>query len=142
MIVFPNSKINLGLRIVSKRKDGYHNLESIFYPVPIKDVLEIIEYKDRSASIPLTTSGLKIEGEISNNLCMKAYKLLKKDFPSLPHIKMHLHKSIPAGAGLGGGSSDAAFVLKLLNDKFNLGLSIEQLIAYSIQLGSDCPFFS
>ena len=143
MIVFPNSKINLGLRITSKRKDGYHNLETIFFPVPVNDALEIIEYNDpvRSAHIPFTTSGLKVEGEISNNLCMKAYRLLKKDFPAMPHVRMHLHKAVPTGAGLGGGSSDAAFALKLLNEKFRLGLNIEQLISYSIELGSDCPFF-
>jgi 4-diphosphocytidyl-2-C-methyl-D-erythritol kinase len=143
MIVFPNAKINLGLRIVSRRNDGYHNLETIFFPIPVNDILEIIEYHEpmRSAHIPFSTSGLKIEGKISNNLCMKAYKLLKKDFPSLPHVRMHLHKTIPSGAGLGGGSADAAFALRLLNDKFSLGLRFEQLIDYSIQLGSDCPFF-
>ena len=143
MIVFPNSKINLGLRIISKRKDGYHNLETIFYPVAICDVLEIIAYKDhhRSLNIPFSTSGLEIEGDITNNLCLKVYKLLKKDFPSMPHITMHLHKVVPTGAGLGGGSADAAFALKLLNEKFKLGLDHEQLISYAIQLGSDCPFF-
>ncbi|HYC38927.1 MAG TPA: 4-(cytidine 5'-diphospho)-2-C-methyl-D-erythritol kinase [Chitinophagaceae bacterium] len=143
MISFPNSKINLGLRIVSKRSDGYHNLETVFYPVPVCDVLEILEYRHRvrSSSIPFSTSGLAVEGDISNNLCLKAYKLLKKKFTKLPHIRMHLHKVIPAGAGLGGGSSDAAFTLRLVNQMFGLGLNAEQLIACAIELGSDCPFF-
>jgi 4-diphosphocytidyl-2-C-methyl-D-erythritol kinase len=143
MIVFPNCKINIGLRIYKKRKDGYHDLETIFYPLPFTDVLELIEYRDplRTPRIPFTTSGLKIEGEAQNNLCVKAYKLLKKDFPKLPLIKMHLHKAIPSGAGLGGGSADAAFTLKLLNDTFELGLSTEKLMVYALELGSDCPFF-
>jgi len=143
MLVFPNCKINLGLRILEKRSDGYHNLETIFYPLPINDILEIIEYRDASPSksIPFTTSGLKIQGELSHNLCLKAYGLLKIDFPQLPHIKMHLHKTIPAGSGLGAGSADAAFTLKLLNEKFDLGLKNDQLISYAVQLGSDCPFF-
>lgn len=143
MIVFPNCKINLGLRILRKRRDGYHDLETIFYPLPVVDALEITEYKEPvyTASIPFTTSGLNIHGEITNNLCIKAYKLLKKDFPELPHVQIHLHKTVPAGAGLGGGSADAAFTLKLLNEKFSLGLTTEQLIAYALHLGSDCPFF-
>ena len=143
MIVFPNSKINLGLNIVHKRNDGYHNLETIFYPLPLTDILEITEYKqpERTFTIPFSTSGLAIEGDSSTNLCLKAYKLLKKRFHQLPHIQMHLHKVIPSGAGLGGGSADAAFTLKLLNSKFDLGLTTAQLIKYALLLGSDCPFF-
>jgi len=143
VIVFPNCKINIGLRILRKRSDGYHDLETIFYPIPLTDVLEITEYKrpGHTYSIPFAISGQTIEGDISNNLCVKAYKLLKKDFPQLPHIQMHLHKTIPTGAGLGGGSTDAAFTLKLLNEKFGLGLTTPQLISYALQLGSDCPFF-
>jgi 4-diphosphocytidyl-2-C-methyl-D-erythritol kinase len=143
MIVFPNSKINLGLRILRKRNDGHHDLETVFYPVPLTDIFEITTYKDheRTPVIPFTTSGLPIETDTLSNLCSKAYKLLKRDFPELPHVQMHLHKVIPAGAGLGGGSADAAFTLKLLNEKFNLGLSTPELIDYAFQLGSDCPFF-
>lgn len=156
MIVFPNCKINLGLHILNKREDGYHNLETVFYPLPLKDALEVVRRDgglqtiDDSAAThhsPLTThvsfsaTGLPIAGNEANNLCIKAYQLLKKDFPALPPIQMHLHKAIPMGAGLGGGSSDGAFALKLLNDKFQLGLSTQQLIVYALQLGSDCPFF-
>ncbi len=143
MIVFPNCKINLGLRILQKRSDGYHNLETAFYPIGLTDVLEITEYKEpiRSASIPLSRSGFVIEGDISNNLCIKAYKLLKRDFPKLPLIQMHLHKSVPTGAGLGAGSSDAAYTLKLLNEMFALGISEKELMDYALELGSDCPFF-
>lgn len=143
MIVFPNCKINLGLRVIRKRNDGYHDLETIFYPIPLTDVLEVTEYRDnvRSQSIPIQVSGLMIEDDASDNLCIKAYKLLKRDFPELPHVQMHLHKTIPAGAGLGGGSSDGAFALQLLNHKFKLGLTNEELIEYAEQLGSDCPFF-
>ena len=143
MVSFPNCKINIGLNIICKRTDGYHDLETVFYPVPIKDALEIIRVENSIAKdqIEFSSSGLNIDGTIENNLCIKAYKLLKKDFPQLPAIKMHLHKAIPMGAGLGGGSSDAAFTLKLLNDKFNLYLSTGQLISYALQLGSDCPFF-
>lgn len=143
MIAFPNCKINLGLNILRKRSDGYHELETIFYPIPFTDVLEITEYREpeRSAFIPFTISGLAIRGDASSNLCMKAYKMLKKDFPKLPHIQMHLHKVIPAGAGLGGGSADGAFVLKILNETFGLGLTVQQLLNYASELGSDCPFF-
>jgi 4-diphosphocytidyl-2-C-methyl-D-erythritol kinase len=143
MIVFPNCKINLGLRILHKRSDGFHDLETVFYPVPLTDILEITTYKESEHSpvIPFTTSGLPFESDTVGNLCTKAYKLLKKDFPDLPYIQMHLHKVIPLGAGLGGGSADAAFTLKLLNKKFNLSLSDTELIHYASQLGSDCPFF-
>lgn len=139
MVVFPNCKINLGLHVISKRDDGYHNIETIFYPLPLYDVLEVVENK-----IPLTQlflSGIEIEGETNNNLCIKAYDLLKKDFPHLPFIKIYLHKNIPAGAGLGGGSADGAFMLKLLNEKFSLNLNEASLLQYALQLGSDCPFF-
>lgn len=143
MIVFPNCKINLGLNILRKRSDGYHDLETVFYPLPLTDVLEIIEYKNhtRTPSIPFTITGLPVKGEAASNLCIRAYKLLKKDFQNLPHIQVHLHKVIPTGAGLGGGSADAAFTLLLLNDLFRLKISHEQLIDYAAQLGSDCPFF-
>ena len=159
MISFPNCKINLGLHILNKRDDGYHNLETVFYPVQLRDALEVVRRDDGRQTIddskntdhsPLTThessitfssTGLTIAGDPETNLCIKAYRLLKKDFPSLPPVQMHLHKAIPMGAGLGGGSADGAFALKLLNHKFQLGLSKEQLIDYALQLGSDCPFF-
>ena len=143
MVVFPNSKINLGLRILNKRNDGYHDLETVFYPLSLTDVLEINPYHvyQKQFSIPFTKSGIVIDGDPSDNLCIKAYKLLKKDFPRMPNVKMHLHKTIPAGAGLGGGSADAAFTLTLLNNEFKLGLSTDDLLAYALKLGSDCPFF-
>lgn len=139
MLVFPNCKINLGLHIIDKREDGFHNIETAFYPIPFYDSLEVI--KDTKSPIQFTSSGLVVEQNDADNICVKAYHLLKKDFPLLPGIAMHLHKTIPAGAGLGGGSSDASFVLKLLNDLFQLNLSTQQLLQYAAQLGSDCPFF-
>jgi 4-diphosphocytidyl-2-C-methyl-D-erythritol kinase len=143
MVVFPNSKINLGLRILKKRNDGYHELETAFYPIPLTDILEIIPHKkvQKSSSVLLSKSGLVIDGDPSDNLCVKAYKLLRKDFPRIPPVQMHLHKSIPAGAGLGGGSADGSYTLMLLNKEFDLGLSQEKLMAYALKLGSDCPFF-
>ncbi len=143
MIVFPNCKINLGLNILRKREDGFHDLETVFYPVQIRDVLEVVksEVGSPESGVEFTSSGLVIDGDASDNLCIKAYHLLKKDFPSLPSVQMHLHKHIPMGAGLGGGSADGAFALQLLNDKFHLSLLSEQLINYALQLGSDCPFF-
>lgn len=139
MIVFPNCKINLGLNIISKRDDGYHNLETVFYPLPFYDVLEIIESSNSSNELFL--SGIEIDGETKNNLCLKAYNLLNKDFPLLPFVKIYLHKNIPPGAGLGGGSADGAFMLTVINEKFNLQLSEEKLLQYALQLGSDCAFF-
>ncbi len=142
MICFPSCKINLGLRITQKRADGFHALETVFFPISIKDALEIIIEPDTSAApITFTSSGLAINGEPSDNLCFKAYGLLKNDYPSIPNIKMHLHKKIPMGAGLGGGSSDGAFTLVTLNQLFNLQLSEQALLNYALQLGSDCPFF-
>jgi len=142
MISFPNCKINLGLHITHKRQDGYHDLETVFYPVDIKDILETIPALESQESIQFSSTGLLIQGEQNSNLCIKAYQLLKKDFPNLPPIKLHLHKQIPMGAGLGGGSADGAFTLIQLNTQFQLGLSENQLIQYALQLGSDCPFLS
>lgn len=141
MLLFPNCKINLGLNILRKREDGFHDLETVFYPIPFTDALELITNTGSEASAEFVTTGLKINGAATDNLCVKAYQLLKQDFPQLPAVKIHLHKTIPAGAGLGGGSADAAFMLKLLNDKFHLNLSTSQLTNYALQLGSDCPFF-
>ena len=141
MIVFPCCKINLGLSITAKRADGYHELETVFYPVELHDILEIISTNEPINDVQFSSSGLKVPGDQTQNLCVKAYDLLKKDFPSLPTIKMHLHKNIPMGAGLGGGSSDGTAVLKLLNHQFNLGLNNNQLVDYASTLGSDCAFF-
>lgn len=142
MLVFPNCKINLGLRIIRKRNDGFHDLESVFYPLLLNDALEGIQATNSAEfAVKITFSGLNIDGKPENNLCIKAYELLKKDFPQLTALQLHLHKAIPVGSGLGGGSSDGAFTLKLLNQKFNLGLSTAQLIEYALRLGSDCPFF-
>ncbi|MBX2933755.1 MAG: 4-(cytidine 5'-diphospho)-2-C-methyl-D-erythritol kinase [Ferruginibacter sp.] len=137
MISFPNCKINIGLQVLGKREDGFHEIETVFYPVALYDALEIIS----SATLEFTATGLPVDGSMADNLCVKAYHLLKKDFPQLPYVKIHLHKSIPMGAGLGGGSADSAFMLNLLNNKFNLNLTTPQLINYALQLGSDCPFF-
>ncbi len=126
MIVFPNCKINLGLRILRKREDGYHDLETIFYPIPLQDALEVISDSPSPHDFTLTTSGLKIDIPAQENICVKAYQLLKKDF-DLPPVKIHLHKVIPFGAGLGGGSANGAFMLRLLNEKFNLQLHQQQL---------------
>ena len=140
MISFPNAKINLGLNVVEKRTDGFHNLETIFLPISINDALEIITVKEKGATLEFTYSGLPIMGNTNENLCVRAYYLLQQDF-KLPAIKMHLHKSIPMGAGLGGGSADGAFTLKLLNTIFELKLTEQHLLDYALQLGSDCPFF-
>ncbi|RYF80246.1 MAG: 4-(cytidine 5'-diphospho)-2-C-methyl-D-erythritol kinase, partial [Chitinophagaceae bacterium] len=137
MIVFPNCKINLGLHILRRREDGFHELETVFYPVPLQDGLEIIQHPSPYTEVAFSASGLAVDGNLSDNICVKAYQLLKKDFPALPAVKMHLHKTIPLGAGLGGGSADGAFSLVLLNRKFSLGLEEGQLLAYALQLGSD-----
>jgi 4-diphosphocytidyl-2-C-methyl-D-erythritol kinase len=136
MVDFPNAKINLGLYITDKRSDGYHNIASCFYPIPWQEALEIIP----AAEFSFTSSGLEIPGTIENNLIVKAYRLLKDKY-TLPPVAIHLHKSLPMGAGLGGGSADAAYTLLLLNRLFQLDLSTKQLIEYSSALGSDCAFF-
>jgi 4-diphosphocytidyl-2-C-methyl-D-erythritol kinase len=139
LILFPNCKINLGLRILRKRPDGFHDLETLFYPIPIYDALEIVQ-TDGNEPVLFSLSGNAIEGLSEQNSCLKAYRLLNERY-RLPQVKLHLHKEIPTGAGLGGGSADGAFSLLLLNKKFNLGLSEEQLAEYALQIGSDCPFF-
>lgn len=141
MISFPNAKINIGLNIIEKRDDGYHNIESAFYPVALCDALEIIENTDDSNErISFTFSGIEIPGNADDNLCWYAYHLIAADY-ILPNVKVHLHKHIPIGAGLGGGSADAAFFIHLLNDKFELGISWGEMHNYARQLGSDCSFF-
>lgn len=136
MIEFPNAKINIGLNITERRPDGFHNLETVFCPVGWCDALEFVVDK----KVQFSSSGLLIVGDPESNLVMKAYRLLQKDF-SLPPLKIHLHKAIPFGAGLGGGSSDAAFMLSMLNKQFGLNLSGKELEVYAAQLGSDCAFF-
>ncbi|MDX5346250.1 MAG: 4-(cytidine 5'-diphospho)-2-C-methyl-D-erythritol kinase [Hymenobacteraceae bacterium] len=136
MIVFPNAKINIGLNVVAKRADGFHELASCFYPVQWADGLEILPSEKTTMAI----TGIPVPGAVETNLCLKAYELLKQDF-ELPPVQMHLHKVIPIGAGLGGGSADAAFALKALNQLFDLNIPDEQLEAYARQLGSDCAFF-
>ncbi len=142
MILYPNCKINLGLQILQKRADGFHDLETVFYPIPLKDGLEIVQNPSSSwGEMEFTSSGLAMDLPPEKNICYKAWQLVKADFPQLPSLQMHLHKVIPSGAGLGGGSADGAFTLALLNQKFRLGLTQEQLLQYALQLGSDCPFF-
>lgn len=141
MIAFPNAKINLGLRVLNRRPDGYHDLETVFYPVGLQDILEIIPAPNSDQSVEFSSSGLELNISAEDNLCVKAWKLLKQDFPQLPSVKMHLHKIIPHGAGLGGGSANASFTLKMLNDLFKLTIHQADLAEYALKLGSDCPFF-
>jgi 4-diphosphocytidyl-2-C-methyl-D-erythritol kinase len=137
MLTFPNAKINIGLNIIDRRSDGYHNIETLFYPITeFFDVLEMAE----SGEVSLQVFGANIEGNIENNLIIKAFRVLQADF-NLPDISFFLKKNIPMGAGLGGGSSDAALTLKMLSDKFKLSLTVEQLMSYASKLGADCAFF-
>lgn len=138
MLCFPNAKINLGLYVTQKRPDGFHNIESVFYPIPLNDALEFIPSDNGTSSI--TLEGISLDSEPKDNLVYKAYTLLQHDF-KLPNIDISLLKKIPAGAGLGGGSADCAFMLSALNNYFTLNLSKAQLENYALQLGSDCPFF-
>ena len=140
MITFPNAKINLGLNIVEKRPDGYHNLETIFYPIPLQDALEITPWEGGERKYKLAQSGIQIAGDDEHNLVVKAYKLLDSLY-NLPPIEINLLKHIPSGAGLGGGSADAAFMLCMLNQHFQLNIPNDQLEVYAAQLGADCAFF-
>ncbi len=133
----PNAKINLGLNITEKRADGFHSIVSLFVPIPWTDELEIIPSETKTR---FTSSGIVIPGDLSDNLCLKAYYLLKNTY-NLPEVAIHLKKNIPIGAGLGGGSADAAFVLKCLNQLFDIALSDDELQCFARQLGSDCAFF-
>lgn len=144
MINFPIAKINLGLNVVEKRPDGYHNLETVFYPVPIKDALEVMVMDDQFPSdtdCDLKVTNIHIEGDEQKNLVVRAYRLLKEDFPTLPRCHAHLWKGIPTQAGMGGGSSDCAYMILLLNNLFQLGLSEQQMMDYAARLGADCAFF-
>ena len=143
MIEFPIAKINLGLNIVSKRPDGYHNLETVFYPVPIKDALEVCVMDDGFPSptdCDLKTTNMPIAGNEQDNLVVRAYNLLKQNY-KLPRVHAHLYKNIPTQAGMGGGSSDCASMIKLLNRMFGLGMSGSEMEAAAARLGADCPFF-
>jgi len=138
MIAFPNAKINLGLHILSRRTDGFHNIESVLFPISLSDALEVLEAPDRKFSF--TSSGLQIPSDGKPNLCERAFWLLHNEF-RIPEVTLHLHKVIPAGSGLGGGSADAAFTLKMLNQAFSLKLDHSGLETMAAKLGSDCPFF-
>ena len=140
MITFPNAKINLGLHITEKRPDGYHNLETIFYPIPLEDALEICPRRAGGDKCSLTQSGMPVEGDADRNLVVRAYRLLDETY-HLPPTDIFLHKRIPTGAGLGGGSADAAFMLKLLNETYNLKLTDGRLEEHAACLGADCAFF-
>lgn len=140
MIVFPNAKINIGLFVTEKRPDGFHNLETVFYPIGLADVLEVVPGKGEAGSYAFTSTGIDVGCPAEKNLIVKAYALLAEKY-RLPAVQIHLHKLIPFGAGLGGGSADAAFMLKLLNDFFELHLPEEELLRYATALGSDCAFF-
>lgn len=144
MITFPIAKINLGLNVVERRPDGYHNLETVFYPVQIEDALElsIMNPKFPSAfDCDLKVTNINIGGDEQCNLVVRAYQLLKQDFQQMPRIHAHLYKNIPTQAGMGGGSSDCAYTIRLLNEMFTLELTDEQMIGYASRLGADCPFF-
>lgn len=144
MIIFPIAKVNLGLNVVERRPDGYHNLQTVFYPVGIQDALEIFPMAEDFPSevdCDIKVSNIPIEGDEQRNLVVRAYQLLKQDFPNLPRLHVHLYKGIPTQAGMGGGSSDASAMLRLLNTSFQLNLSDEKLISYASILGADCAIF-
>lgn len=136
MIAFANAKINIGLQVLSRREDGYHNLETVFYPLKLYDVVEVVEAPD----MRFIPSGIPVPGDGHDNLCLRAYRLLSETH-DLPPVHIYLHKTIPIGAGLGGGSADAAFLLTLLNTMFELELDESQLMDYARRLGADCAFF-
>lgn len=142
MILYPNAKINIGLNVVEKRPDGYHNLETVFYPIPIQDALEVkpIQSVSSEKGYQLKVMGTVLEGAPDDNLIVRAYRLLRDEF-RLPPVSLYLYKHIPTGAGLGGGSSDASFTIKALNEQFRLNLSVEKMESLASQLGADCPFF-
>jgi len=140
MLVFPNAKLNLGLYVTQRRPDGFHTLESVFVPLPWTDALEMLP-AEAGQPTSLTLTGRSIPGDLTTNLCVRAYELLQADFPLLPPVQLNLHKIVPIGAGLGGGSADAAFALRAANDLFGLNLAAEALESYARRLGSDCAFF-
>jgi len=140
MIVFPKAKINIGLRITGRRPDGYHNIETLFYPVSLSDALEFVVLSDSHKRDVLSVTGIKTGDNTENNLVIKALRKLRERY-SFPFLKIHLHKTIPVGAGLGGGSSDAVCFLKSINRNFGLKINLSDLKTLALELGSDCPFF-
>ena len=143
MITFPKAKINLGLNVVERRPDGYHNIETVFFPVPLTDALELHAMDDgfpSAVDCDLKVTNMDIAGNEQDNLVVRAYKLLAADF-TLPRVHVHLHKGIPTQAGMGGGSSDCAAMIRLLNESFGLGLSVGEMESYAVRLGADCPLF-
>ena len=140
MILFPNAKINIGLFVIRRREDGFHDLETVLWPVGIRDILEIVPSGKGMEKCELVVTGNAVDCPPERNLVVRAYRLLSGDHP-LPSVSVRLHKAIPFGAGLGGGSSDAAFMLRGLNELFGLGLSLDELEVYASRLGSDCAFF-
>jgi len=142
MILYPNAKINIGLNVVEKRPDGYHNLETVFYPIPLQDALEItpIQSLPTEKGYQLKVMGTVLDGTPDDNLIVRAYRILRDEY-RLPPVSLHLYKHIPTGAGLGGGSADAAFTIRAINDQFRLGLTTEKMEEYAASLGADCAFF-
>ncbi len=140
MICFPNAKINLGLQIKKKRSDNYHDIETVFYPLELSDILEVIPFPGKEGDCRYSNTGITIESEPGDNLCIRAWNEIA-GIREMPGTSIHLHKLIPPGAGMGGGSSDAAFTLMALNDLFNLGISMRDLEKMAGRIGSDCPFF-
>jgi len=140
MIVFPIAKINLGLNITAKRGDGYHDIETVFYPVPLCDALEFVVSEDKAGRDIFVTTGINTGGDPEDNLVLKTVRRLRERY-SIPNLRIHLHKAIPAGAGLGGGSSDSACFFRGINRFFNLDISMSDLKKISLEIGSDCPFF-
>lgn len=138
MLCFPNAKINIGLNIVEKRTDGFHNIETIFYPIPLTDGLEIMNSSEENYQF--SSSGIPINIEDKDNIVCKTFELIRSKY-NIPSTAIHLHKNIPFGAGLGGGSADAAFMIKMLNKQYKLGILSNEMENLAGQLGSDCPFF-
>ena len=141
MVVFPCCKINLGLNVVERRSDGYHNIETVFYPIPLHDNLEVLSAKNATQPYLFHQTGYELEGTPDNNLVIRVLNQLREDYKQIPPLEIWLHKRIPSGAGLGGGSSDAAFMMRLLNEQYDLQMDDEDIEYRLSQLGADCAFF-
>lgn len=141
MVVFPCSKINLGLNVIERRPDGYHNIETVFYPIPLHDNLEVLTARNATQPYLLHKSGIDIEGRDEQNLVVRVLELLREDYQQIPPVEIWLHKRIPSGAGLGGGSSDAAAMMRLLNEQYSLGMEDDDIEYRLSRIGADCPFF-
>lgn len=142
MVVFPCCKINLGLNVVERRPDGYHNLETVFYPIPLHDNLEVVDLANSNSPYLLHETGIHIDGTPESNLVIRVLQQLRETYPQIPPVEIWLHKRIPSGAGLGGGSSDAAFMMRLLNEQYNLGMDDDDMEYRLSRLGADCAFFN